>query len=97
MDDLAAFLRVVPVLQRIDRGAGLCEDRKFGWTVDIEEREGRKQVADAFAAHPRLAFLMPELAERLATGRPLGSISSSDILSRAEAALRATSSSPAIP
>ena len=95
MDDLEAFMYIVTILQQIDRGAGFCEDRGFGWSVEMEEREGRSLVAKFFADHPRLATLMPELAGQLATGRPLGDISSGEILRRTEVALRATSSLPA--
>ncbi|MFT3810377.1 MAG: hypothetical protein QM698_10700 [Micropepsaceae bacterium] len=67
-----AFRRIAPSLYRIDEGALFCMDRNYPWTLEIEEREGRSFIAEAFAAFPRLAELMPARAEALAKGELLG-------------------------
>ena len=67
-----AFARILPVLMRIERGALFCLDRKFPWTMEMEDREGRALVAEAFAAFPGLASMMPQRAAALAQGRLLG-------------------------
>lgn len=75
-DDAAGALRrILPILDRIEQGALFCMDRRFPWTIDLEDREGRALVAEAFAAFPELAAMMPERAAKLAAGALLGDAS----------------------
>jgi hypothetical protein len=49
------------ILQRIDRGAGFCEDRGFGWTWEMEKAEGTDGLFEKLRAWPILRRLLPNL------------------------------------
>lgn len=61
------------VLKEIDRGAGFCEDRGFGWTLENERRAGIDDVRALFETYPALNTLLPGLGTMLADrGRVIG-------------------------
>lgn len=84
-----ALERLRPILARIEQGAQFCQDRGHGWTVEMEDREGRPLIAQLVADNPRLAELMPDLAARLTNRHPLGELSWTGILQIADQALAA--------
>jgi hypothetical protein len=90
LSELEAIMRILPSLHQIERGAGFCEDRGYGWSVAMEEREGRALIAEAFAKFPRLGELMPDRAEALRNGTVLACTATSLDIERALAVLSAT-------
>lgn len=51
------------VLAQISEGAGFCEDRGFGWTIENERRAGIDDVRATFHDWHELVTLLPKLAE----------------------------------
>lgn len=52
---------VSDVFARVDRGAGFCEDRGFGWTAAMERAGGTDRVFESLRAWPILRRLLPRL------------------------------------
>jgi hypothetical protein len=61
-----ALQHIKHVLAEIDRGAGFCEDRGFGWTIENERCAGIDDVRALFDTRPELSTRLPKLAELLA-------------------------------
>lgn len=72
IDAREALQRIIGCMDRIEEGSLFCMDRNLPWTLKEEERAGRSHIAEAFAAFPELAAMMPERAGRLARGELLG-------------------------
>lgn len=68
---LVTLDRIRHVLAEIDRGAGFCEDRGFGWTIDNERRAGIDDVHTAFQTWPELSTLLPRLAKLTLGDQPV--------------------------
>ncbi|MDB5386266.1 MAG: hypothetical protein JWM11_1912 [Planctomycetaceae bacterium] len=49
------------VFSVIDRGAGFCEDRGFGWTAEMERAEGTDRIFARLREWPILRRLMPRI------------------------------------
>lgn len=88
-DARKALDRIRPLLAQMERGAGFCEDRGYGWSVESEDREGRPVIAQLVASHPQLAEVLPQLAKCLADNRPFADISWQGPLHTADQALAA--------
>lgn len=87
MEIAAVFQAIEPKLKEITSSANYCDEKGFGWSVHQENQVGRAMIAEAFAAHPRLADLMPARAAQLAAGMPIGDVLSYDELDAAKAVL----------
>ena len=57
----AELVSIAGVLKQLDRGAGFCEDRGFGWTAGMERAEGTGRVFASLRAWPILRRLLPPL------------------------------------